>query len=399
MKLSQNDIVDIANHYCSGRKPGLDYKDGLRQAAHAMVERINKGQFGAEDIHLGQLAETFVNYPGSEIRLKGGDWAIGKRDAVSEKDLANALTASEFPFITSKMIAKTLTPAYQSEVDVVEMLVREEEANRKFEDVAGMNGPEQPDRLEEGQFYPYVSDQEKSVRVKMFKFGKQIPFTRELITFEKTGGELLARYRMAGEQMGNQRADIIMGIIQDAAVGDFGSTANNNFYYNGAYRTMYSTDHSAFDNGQTNDNLITDVLGTSGLSTARLKLKSMTDINGKRLRLGRSNILLTAENIWVEGQKLVVGVTDPDQANASVRNIFAGKITRHVSDPAITDSNWFYGDFPRQFGWWWVQGWKPYVVDLPGRPENDIVFSIKYGWFGGCSATDYKLVVKSTGAG
>lgn len=387
-------IKNTVNAYCGDSK-GADRKAKLKSWAQDLGDKLDKGVVVPNQIHLGQLFESMVNYPGSELFERVGELAASAdRADVSDVDISSAITASEFPFITGKLIHDTLIPAYEENLAGLDMLLTEEDSDRKIVDVAGTMGSEEPARLLEGEEYELSTDREKTIQIQTHKFGRRIAITRELVSFDKTGGSILRKAKVAGPNMARHRLTWVMEGIQDIAIDATGQAANTIFKYDGSTAALYSNDHSAID-GQTNDNSITDTLNTLGLQASRKQLRVQTDFYGKTLRLD-GQVLLVPEALYVESMKLTKSMTDPDQQNSGVPNLFRGVTV--IGDPLLdvtSTTAWFYGNFKRQFLWLWI--WRPGVEAIPGDPRRDIIMEFKYGYYAGFGAQDYRGVIKSTG--
>ena len=388
----RNLIKDTVNTYC-GETKGSDRKQKLKSWAKDLANKLDTGAIKPEQVHLGQLFESVVNYPGSDIHDRVGEMAASAdRSDLSDADISSAITASEFPFITGKLIHDTLIPSYEENLTGLYMLMTEDDTDRKVVDVAGTMGTEEPERLLEGEEYELTTDREKTIQIQTHKFGRRIPVTRELVQFDKTGGSVLRKARDAGPQMARHRLTWVIQGIQDLAVSATGQAVNTIFKYDGSTAALYSNDHSAID-GQTNDNSITDSLNTLGLQASRKQLRQQTDYYGKKLRLD-GQVLLVPEALYVESRKLTASITDPDQQNPGVPNLFRGVTV--IGDPLLDDtstSDWYYGNFKRQFLWMWI--WRPGVESIPGDPRRDIIIEFKHGYYAGFGAQDYRYVIKA----
>lgn len=390
-------IIEVAEHYTGGKSPGVETAEGLSTAAKALADRLDKGKIKPEEIHMGQLFESFVNFPGSKLRKKWGQLAGNVAD--NNQDIIEAITSSEFPFITGKLIQQTLIPEYERNIENLSLLLTEDDASpaTKTMDIAGTMGVEEPDSLLEGEEYQLTTDREKTVQLRAYKFGRRLAGTRELVTFDQTGGAILQRARNAGETMGNHRFTWVIQGVQDIAITATGQAANTVFKYDGSTAALYANSHTGVDN-QTNDNLITTPLSTTGLRDMFVVLGKMVDYYGKDLRLnlrGPNIVLLVPLTLEVEARKLVTSTGDPDSANRG-ENVFRNAFSV-MSDPGLeanSSSNWYFGNFKRQFIWKWI--WRPSVRDIPGDPRRDIVVEYVYGYYAAFGAQDYRFAGKSS---
>lgn len=218
--------------------------------------------------------------------------------------------------------------------------------------------------------------------------------------FGDTTGELA---RVARAHRGTLMAQSLLNGFNGVAFPD----AGNGLAYDGAF--FFSDSHST-GGGPAQSNKMTAVLGATGLSLARQKLREMRTADGARSLNVRPTHLVVGPKNEETAEKLMKNDTVPNAAGtASESNIHKGKYQIIVSPELVDDYDdyWFLGDLSRNI--------RPLIFQLRQEitPESvapmggqATVPSFQRGelWFGARAryATAYfawQLIVGSTGAG
>jgi len=391
IQVVENFVGDPTTSRTLARKDPVSLQEKLRSASDWLVSNLKAGKIKPEEVHIGQLWESFVN-TGERLGPTG---CAGE---ISFRELYEATGASEFPKITTALIHQKLIPTYQAAMQNYDNLVDEVDSDKPEETIAGVITPDEPKLtlekmpISEGQMV------EKYVRIKNYKFTRKISLTREAVLFDKTGGQLLRDARDYGEAMARHRIRFMIQKIIDVAVDATGESAGTALNYKGTAYAVYSNDHSSID-GQMNDNTITGAFGTTAINNAMATLAKMKDYWGKELNLtGRQFIVPVALQF-----KALQAVASPGQFDSANRasnplQLLGGAGFEVYSHP-ILDANsttaWYFGDFRRNYRWQWVI--RPRVEDMPGDPSRDVLSEFLGIWFGGCGAVDYRYAVKSSG--
>ena len=127
----------------------------------------------------------------------------------------------------------------------------------------------------------------------------------------------------------------------------------------------------------------------------------MTDDRGRKL-LVDPKILLVPDALETTA-RMIVGAAYIDQTTGeasetgtTAANPFQGRFNVLASPLLSSDSDWYLGDFKRQFVWHEV--W-PLTVERapdnhPKRFTHDIIAGYKGSYYGGAAAVDCRYVVK-----
>lgn len=365
-----------------------EVKEGVRRMAYELVEFMQDPDFQPRSQSIKEIFEqtTLREHPNLDPETCG------------DSELAEAVGHSWFPYITKELINKELIPAYEAALNGIDNLVSEVETKRTdFDYIAGVKSLTRLPRVRPGQNYPNAEFGEKTVRVEIAKFGEILNLEKELVLGDQTG-KLLGRARDGGEVMGDHRHQFIVQTITDTARTALGEASSTALYYDGAARTLYSNDHSAFM-GYTNDNLAaSSAIGTAGMDTAYSLMGAMRNEEGGYVTV-IPNAVLTHPLKFRTSWQLCTDVTQPDTANRG-SNFYAQKLglvpyqTPYIS----TNTDWFIGNFAKQVIWMWA--WRP-KVDSEGATstasfERDVVARFKYHYSAGCGHRDAKFVIKCT---
>jgi len=315
----------------------------------------------------------------------------------SAERIAEAVTTTAFPTITSSVIHNTIIPAYELEVGDLASLCREAPATKTANDkVAGFTTGGGPERRLETMAYQETDFGEKYIEIDLSDFGRIISLTREAIYDDRTG-QLLDRARDIGEKGGQHRALMIAETIEVAPRTAFGESASRAFVYKGTALTasqFYSSDHSSVADKQTNDNVDTTALSFTGIDALNTLFQGMVDENGDRIII-RPKTLLVPPALWTTATKLMFGATDPDQVGAQV-NPFKGMYDLKQSPYLSSSTKYYLGDFQKQLLWLWV--WKPETAVQTANSEvafsSQIIQRYRFDYNGGVGHTDYRHICR-----
>lgn len=401
MSVAREIVEQVTENFTAQKAPGQETAEALRGAAKKIVNYVTREGADAQSLwDVGAFFEHFVMYPGSPLRTKYGGREL--KWEMSPQDISEAVTASQFPFITSKLISSRLIPAYEENViaDELPFLVEEVESANKAEDIAGMiraKGVDGP--LLEGQKFPEGKPIEKNVRIVNHKFAEMIDFTKELMLFDKTGGQIMRDAIDHGEAGGSFLRQWIFEVIIDGPVTATGQAAGAVFSYKGTAGAVFQNDHTALD-ARVNDNIITTALGTTGISDALQKFAAMVNFHGQSVRV-RPEVLIVSSKKLITAEQQMNSPADPDGTHAAVTNVVRSRrlVQRVITDPVLDndDANYWYFGVPRkQYRLQWV--WRPLVVDMGPDKTRDVVQSVGFSFMCGIGPTDYVYVIQSQAA-
>jgi hypothetical protein len=370
---------------------------GIKEAQADTYRLLQKGVSDGtiklgENISLDDLFEVFV-VPGLEEKGIPFDWRTGDFSEIKEE-----ITSTQFLYATSKLINPLMIEAYETASGEVMQLVREVESNHREETYVGTTDGDEADYVPEATPYPEVSMQEKRVRIQNFKFGKWISVTEEMMRFDQTG-ELIRRTQDAGTSIADVLEEFIVRRITDVAWTKINESTSQAFVYNGTRADIFQNDHDSVD-GQTNDNL---VAGTQpSLTVVREMvnhLKAMVTEKGRPMRI-RPRVIFGADQMEIVlRQFFQLQTVDFNDATGQISgnvNPFRGAYRIVTSPYTSTTTEWYMGDFPRQYILQWV--WRPRTnVNQAGDPRRDVVGAFSAGFYAGVGARDYRFVVKNPG--
>ena len=313
--------------------------------------------------------------------------------------LFEAINTTQFPRLLNRMAAVTILDEYEISLENVDALVTEvPNWSQDWYHTNALTGQDSPTQTQEGSGYEETILGEYDVSIQLFKYGRLLYITREMILADATG-KVLERAKSNGQYMALTRQQEILSTCTGVASTINTKAAIDNLIINNVGRALYANDHSALpgSGGETNDNLIASALSSAGLQTAVTALRQIKDIHGRRIKVNPTQ-LIHAPAQEVTAGKLFSFAVEPGLASGGIDpNIYRSKY-RPVLDMEGVDGTWYLGDFAKQIRYVW--GWKPEVVT--GVPEalnitHDIVVVIRPSYKGGCGAVDHKFAIKSVG--
>lgn len=363
-----------------------DVAQGRFAAAQTLVELADTGKFGA---HNGtySVKECYDHF--CDVSL----------DAPVEH-VAEAVTSSHFPYITSKALGPGSIKEYQDGLAGAEILVTEVPGTTDLRDVPipGMTAVEGLSLVHQGEDYPYTDLEEKYVLIKMFKFGRIVDLTREAISRDKTGF-LITRVNGLSKRAGTLRHQIIVQKATGVACTATEEGATSNFRYNGSAAAIFSDDHSAID-GYANDNISTTAFGTAGIEALYNLVKAQKDEAGERINT-MVNTLMVPIELHVTALKLLRSAGQYDTANRTdnVLPELFGTTPKIFTSPVLSDNSatkYYLGAPKEQTVWVWEY---PFKVDTMGANSSeafkrDIVFQTKVSFAGSAGCTDHRFLTR-----
>ena len=164
---------------------------GEKRFAISMINNINEGKIGTDDISLKALWQAM-----GEPSLKQ-DRLMGTRK-VGEADFSEAMASSAFPKITGALISKKVQEGYDLEYGIGDKLVTVVQSSVKDETIVGFGADNQMKEVLEGINYEEGSITEKYHKIKNTKKGRIISLTEEMVRFDQTG-QMLMKAQQIGE--------------------------------------------------------------------------------------------------------------------------------------------------------------------------------------------------------
>ncbi len=324
-------------------------------------------------------------------------------DAWSIRELAEAVTTTQFPIITGTLLSNKVMEAYASFEGVADKLVTKFNSKLKLDTIPGVALKGGLRDVVEGQNYPHLADlEEESVTIAGAKRGLILDITEEMIKFDQTG-LILMRAAGMGTMLAQDREEKVLYTIQDATV----TGVNYYCWYPGGTRVALhsaSVRSNASVAGQVvYANQVTDALADYTDIQAALDLFAiMKDGNGKHITINPKILLVPRKLEAVAIRTIKNDYLPVLTASASERNPMANRFDVVVS-PLIDDvsnNDWYIGDFKKQFVEKVVMGLE--VMTRRDKQndlawERDIVLQYKTRYFQQVGSLDHRYVVKSTG--
>jgi len=378
----------------SRRQAHSDVREAQQDTYRLLTKGIDTGDIVlGQNITLDDLFEVFV-IPGLESRGIPFDFRTGDFAEIAEE-----ITSTQFLYATSKLINPMMIEAYELASGDVLQLVREVESNHREETYVGTTDGDEADYVPEANPYPEVSMQEKRVRIINHKFGKMISITEEMMRFDQTG-ELVRRAQDAGTAVADVLEEYIVLRITDVAWDKINEATSQAFVYNGTRRAIFANDHTTTD-AQTNDNLATGAQPTLSVIRGMVnQLKAMKTEKGRPVRV-RPRVVFGADQMEIVLRQFfqlqTVDFNDSTGQISGNVNPFRGAYKVVTSPYCNTTTEYYIGDFPRQYILQWV--WRPRTnVDRRGDVRRDIVGTFTAGFYAGVGARDYRFVCSNAGA-
>ncbi len=388
-------IKETVNAFVGGKShEDGSYQEGLESASEMILDVANTSAKIKRMWNLDEMFCQFVNYPGSKLAALYGAGSV--RAEMSITEIANAASASQFPKMTRTLIHQVLMDSYELELGAedIPFLVTEVPSDKERETIAGVESVGEPELTLEQQAYPAGKPIEKDVEIRNYKFGRTLAFTKELMLFDKTGGQIISRAEQFGEKGGRHRRRWIMEALTDVAITATGQAVNTVWNYKGATAAVYANDHTSQYN-RANDNLNTTALTEAGMNDAFELLQGMTDFWGSEIAV-RGEVLVVPSGKMSQAVKLMGSDRGPDTANTDINvSRTLGWIKRIITDPVLDGQSqtvWYYGKPNKMLRWQWV--WEPLTVDEGAIPSKDIIMNLVYSYMGGLGVIDPMYNVK-----
>ncbi len=256
-----------------------------------------------------------------------------------------------------------------------------------------------------GQGMPYSDStyEEKYVTTKTSKKGRLLSVTEEAVFFDQTG-QMLRRAMGLGEVTADEREEVIMtNVIDDLSTVYRPSGAAETFYSSGnnnlitaktplvdwtdlqevmAYHALSTTDDRA---------------GTGKpiawqpkilLTSVELAGVAARIINATEVRTG------TAPNSMITGNPLpLISLGGIVPLSSAHMDVIGAAATGNYDD----GSDWFLGDFKKQFIWQEIWPLATFRQKAGNEDEfkKDVVLTVKVRYYGGIAAIDERYVVKA----
>jgi hypothetical protein len=274
------------------------------------------------------------------------------------------------------LLTTLLNLGYDEGIDVTDALVTQLPTSAEEDTLPEVEGEDGVRFVKQGEVYPMMGAQARTVTVKYLKYGAAIAEFRETMLFDRLG-TTQSMLSSAGRQLRNKRAAIRIYRICDTTGLD-GKYINYPGSSDGA-TTLYSVTADAF---RSNINKVASngLAAVANITAARLLLRKMKLKDGSFVK-PVLRVILVPEALALTAWGLVNSVYDPQLTatypQTTIPNYFGGKMPNQpnpvvVSDPLIDSlsaTSWYCGDPSRQFFEKVV--WAPEVVPvIVGSPDS-----------------------------
>ena len=360
---------------------------GEKRFAIAMINNINEGKIGTDEISLKSLWQAM-----GEPSLKQ-DNLIGTRK-VGETDFSEAMASSAFPKITGALISKKVQEGYDLESGVGAQLVTVVKSSVKDETIVGFGADNQMKEVFEGVDYEEGSITEKYHKIKNTKKGRIISLTEEMVRFDQTGQMLMRAAQIGASAKSDREKTIMNAVIELTESGDLAAWRPA-----GTATELYSsTSNDPYTSG-TLDNLHgTALADETSLASCMALFGQFTDEQGLPITI-TPKILLTAVALGSIANKICYsGQAVLAESPAGTKNIFTGTkvLTTAFVDQYKAATAYYYGDFKKQFVY--TEVW-PLSTFQQGRDSEqafnaDVVARYKVSYYGGCGAVSNRYVIQ-----
>ena len=383
---------------------------GPRKFYECLQNLLETRELAPEDFSLRQLWEACVGPTAQTLPML----AARQRVYVTELDqLGEHLSEADlginlFQTVTGAVVARRVMDAYdQSSGMIGDQLVTIERSSIRNERIAGFTALQGPKEVKEGMPYEEASFGDKYVSTVESKKGRLLSITEEAVHFDQTN-ELLRRAARLGEATRMEREKTIVRGVTDA---DYNATAGTGVYRpTGTLTELYKSDATLL-------NVIGPSNPVAGFNAALplddwTSLSSPLQYHAVYVRDDRHTpetgepiawqprILFVPKTLELRALQIVNATLVPANAAGSAfgGNPLRGAFTVLASPflDQVSTSNWYLGDFPRQFIWkeiWPVQVFRQTAQEGDGF-DRDCVARFKVRYFGGINTLDHRFVLK-----
>ncbi len=329
-------------------------------------------------------------------------------DHLSEADLGINL----FQTVTGAVVARRVMDAYDQAGGMIgDQLVTLERSSVRNERIPGFTALQGPREIKEGAPYEEASFGDKYVSTVESKKGRLLSISEEAVHFDQTN-ELLRRAARLGEATRQEREKTIVRGVTDA---DYSSTASTGVYRpSGTLTSLYQDDATLLnvlgpDNPASGFNQAfpledwTSLSGPLQYHAIYVKDDRHAPETGEPLAW-QPRIMLVPKTLELKALQIVNSTLVPASPGNTA---FGGNPLRGafmvLASPfldQLSTTNWYLGDFPRQFIWkeiWPVQVFRQAAQEGDGF-DRDVVARFKVRYFGGINALDHRFVLKMIGA-
>lgn len=386
---------------------------GPRRFYECVQNLLDTRELAPEDFSIRQLWEACVGPTSQTLPTLAARQRVYVSDAeqlsstLSEADLGINL----FQTVTGAVIARRVMDAYDQAAGIGDQLVTVERSSVRNERIPGFTALQGPREVKEGMPYEEASFGDKYVSTVESKKGRLLSITEEAVHFDQTN-ELLRRAARLGEATRQEREKTI---VRGAVDADYNATTGTGVYRpSGTLTSLYQDDADNLnvigpDNPYSGFDAALPLADWTSLATP-LKFHAVyvkddrhTPEEGEPIAW-QPRILLVPKSLEIKALQIVNATLVPATSGGSafggnpLRGAFTVLSSPHLDQ--ISTTNWYLGDFPRQFIWkeiWPVQVFRQ-TANEGDNFDRDVVARFKVRYFGGINALDHRFVLKMIGS-
>ncbi len=325
-----------------------------------------------------------------------------------EAEGLGGLASSAFPSAVGMLIATRVIEGYEAPGFVGDELVTTMPSRLQGERVVGFTTLQGPKVVEEGGEYEDSTFGEKYVTTVETKRGRLIKINEETVWFDQTG-QILQRAQNIGRKGREDRERRIIRGVADVA------STERVYRPSGTAEQLYVGGNNNLRTGNNPLADWTDIQETLAWHAANVTDDREADDEGSAQPIvWMPTHLLTARELTGVSARIFAatlatsgGVEAP---SAAILNALGAGSIKPVSSPFLDAaqgadqyddaSDWFLGDFPRQFVYkeiWPLQVFRA-PAQSPDQFYRDVIAAFKVREYGDVNATDERLVVKVNAA-
>lgn len=315
-----------------------------------------------------------------------------------------SIMASAFPLFTGNLVVAAINMAYEAVPTIGEELVEDMEDSKRVTIIGSIHSLDtKVDSVKEADDFPEIGATAEKYEIRNKRNGRKLRITMEAIE-ENNIADIVNRVNALGEIAADAVEEQTLDRVTDR-YGSAGSPAEPYvFRPDGVGTQLYNaTANSPGERAPNGTRKATNALvDETDLEFARAILASMRNSRGKRIVIPMSRCLLVVPDALVGkaskilNSELVPG-TENEINNWGPRGRYQPKL---VSSPKLDDistSDWYLGDFKRQFRRKWKLKFE-YVTlagDQQAFLDRRIAFQARVGWDVEVGAVDYVNVCQS----
>ena len=365
---------------------GIENAVAHRSLPRGTVELTPAGRH-FRSMDLARMAEVMLREQGIDTNLMSKR-EIGKAAMKVDgiRSFSSAHTTGDFPYILANVANKFLLMGYDAE-PMTHMPFSYERTVQDLKQVSTvrLGSISALPKVVEGAEFTYATIGEEREQYTVAKYGQILPFTLEMLIND----DLSAFSRLAeelGRAAGRTELDLVYG-----SSGVLGSNSGAGEAMGDGNNLFDASNHNNQASGHT-------ALSASGWAALRLLLRNQTDVNGNRINLSPTMLLVPAA-LETTAEQLVSGVSLPvTDATAQSPTLRAQTV---IVEPRIDDisngSSAYYAISKPFVELGKLAGYeRPTFESFEQQDADQIGYKVRY--FVAAKATDWRQIARDPGA-